>query len=64
MQQPSKFVQLPLNIFFMCAAASENILFFKERAAASEIILRKNVPLLLKENVQLFLRIMSANVLK
>ena len=39
-------------------------MFFKERAAASEIILRKNVLLLLKENVQLFLRIMSANVLK
>ena len=41
-------------------AASGNIsMFFKERAAASEKILRKNVRLLLKENVQLLLRIMS-----
>ena len=34
-------------------------MFFKERAAASEKILRKNVQLLLKEIVQLLLRIMS-----
>ena len=35
-----KFLQLPLNIFFMCVAASGNIsMFFKERAAASEKIL-------------------------
>ena len=50
-------------IFFYvedCMAASENIsMFFKERATASEKILRKNVPLLLKENVQLLLGIMS-----
>ena len=50
-------------IFFYvedCMAASGNIsMFFKERATASEKILRKNVRLLLKENVQLLLRIMS-----
>ena len=50
-------------IFFYiedCVTASGNIsMFFKERAAASEKILRKNVRLLLKENVQLLLRIMS-----
>ena len=41
-------------------AAPENIsCLFKERAAASDKILRKNVRLLLKENVQLFVRIMS-----
>ena len=34
-------------------------MFFKERVAASEKILRKNVRLLLKENAQLLLRIMS-----
>ena len=34
-------------------------MFFKERAAASKKILRKNVRLLLKENVELLLRIMS-----
>ena len=43
--------------------ASENIsMFFKERAAASEKILGKNVRLLLKDikkNVQLLLRIVS-----
>ena len=43
-----------------CVAAPENIsCLFKERAAASDKILRKNVRLLLKENVQLFVRIMS-----
>ena len=34
-------------------------MFFKERAAASEKILRKNVQLLPKEIVHLLLRIMS-----
>ena len=57
-------MQLLLNIYFFyvedCVAASGNIsMFFKERATASEKILRKNVPLLLKENVQLLLGIMS-----
>ena len=44
-----------------CVAASLNIsTFFEERATASEKILRKNVQLLLKENLQLLLlRIMS-----
>ena len=57
-----KFVQLLLNIFFYgedCVATSGNIsMFFKERADASEKILRKNVQLLLKENVQLLPGIM------
>ena len=47
-------------IFFLCVATSGNIsIFFNELEAASEKILRKNVRLLLKENVQLLLRIMS-----
>ena len=48
-------------IFFYvedCVAASANIsTFFEERATTSEKILRKNVLLLLEENVQLLLRI-------
>ena len=56
-------------IFSVCVAASRNIsIFFNERAAASEKILttaseiyqKKNVRLILKENLQLlFHRIMS-----
>ena len=46
-------------IFFYvedCMPASENIsLIFKERATASEKILRKNVRLILKENLELLL---------
>ena len=56
-------------IFSVCVAASRNIsIFFNERAAASEKILttaseiyqKKNVRLILKENLQLlFHKIMS-----
>ena len=48
-----EYVQLLLNIFFYvqdCVSASGNIsMFFKERATASEKILRKNVRLLLND---------------
>ena len=67
-EETMKIVQLLTKenvqlIFFYveyCVAASRNIsMFFKERATAFEKILRKNVQLLLKESVQLLLRMMS-----
>ena len=45
-----KIVQLPLNILFMCLAASGNILYFLRNV---RLLLKENVRLLLKGNVQL-----------
>ena len=50
------------DIFYVVAASTNISMFFKERAATSKKILRKNVLHLKdikKKNVQLLLRIMS-----